>query len=184
MHAAGTEENGDNLGIEGRTRRDPPERVEEVLDVEDPVLSERSKFPTDTSSTDCRRSTSWQHHHRQVRHPRAEVMRDACPIVGRLLGPFATPPIPTCRSILHQSGVRWGVGLREGASRGRGVDAERRRDGHVDDLYGLPFARHAAIRYHIRPRPPGDGIAALSAAACSVRQAGLIVAGCRRESVK
>src|SRR5829696_400079 len=72
-----------------------------------------------------------------------------------------------------------GVPLREGASRGRGADAERRRDGHVDDLYGLPFARHAAIRYHIRPRLSGEGIAALSAGAYSIRQAGLIVAGCR-----
>jgi hypothetical protein len=33
------------------------------------------------------------------------------------------------------------VALREGASRGRGVDAERRRYGHVEDLHGLPFAR-------------------------------------------
>ena len=35
---------------------------------------------------------------------------------------------------------------------------------------------------HIRPRVSGDGIAALSAAAYSIRQAGLIVAGCSRES--
>jgi hypothetical protein len=94
----------------GPAVRDPPERVEEILDVEYPVLSERSKFPPETNSTDCRRSTCWlgspSPGPASARGGHARRVPHRWSVTGTLSHP--TDPDMSF-PFLHQSGVRWRV---------------------------------------------------------------------------